>query len=219
MGDWYLFFVRVNMEKKSKNRLAWILVVVMIVLAGLVFLANYFDLLNLSYLKFYLRGHGDVLKTVRRDLDVFNSGDKNKIDFLVYTGQYLENDISREPDDLIGFFYKNCNISLDDIDDEFASFKIGSRDISDIGLKINDLIDKNIGQGKDFADIIKDHYIRSPQKSEIVHLRYALDGFGNIKINYNDFSFKDAVYGGLLSAYSELSKNVFNLEDGGDLND
>lgn len=199
---------------KKKFLFVTLSLVFMICLGG--FLANYFDLINLNYAKFYLKGYGDVVKTVKKDEEVFNSGEKKRIEALVYTGEYLDYDIKREPSDLLSFFFKNADIKLKDVDDSYLTFEVCSRDISDI--KVTDDLKSWIikDKGFDFTSFIKEYYLQAKDTSKNITLKYNInEKTGNIRINYNDYTFKDSVYGGLLGVYDSLSKEMFGGNEKG----
>lgn len=199
----------------KKKFLFVILSLVFIICLG-VFLANYFNLINLNYAKFYMKGYGDVVKTIKKDKEVFNSGDRKRIEALLYTGEYLDYNINRKANDLVPFFFSNADFILRDVDDSYVTFEVCSRDISDI--KVTDDLESRIikDKGFDFTNFIKDYYLQAKETSKNIILKYNInEKTGNIRINYNDYTFKDSVYGGLLDVYDGLSKEMFGGNEKG----
>lgn len=202
-------FLRCIMKKILKKKFLLTLCFAFLICLG-VFLANYFNLINLNYAKLYLKGHGDVVKTVKKDKEVFNSGDKKRVEALLYTGEYLDYDINRKANDLVPFLFSNADIILKDVDDSYVTFEVCSRDISDI--QVTDDLKSWIIKDKrfDFTGFIKEYYLQAKKTSKNVILKYDInERTGNIRINYNDYDFKNSVYGGLLDAYKGLANDLF----------
>lgn len=150
----------------------------------------------------FLSGSRALKGTFESDVAVFKSGDSAKIRKIVY-GE--DGPISDE-DNLLEFFLKNASYSFKDSGEDYIEVDINSKDM---GGFLEVLLDKmfDLEDDKGILDMVEAYYPDQKNFSKTVKLSYDKDESGAYHIDYSNFDFKDAVYGGFLSSYLDFRDN------------
>ena len=154
----------------------------------------------------FLNGSGGLKGTFESDVEVFNLEDSEKIRKLVYGEDgpvFDENNLSE-------FFLKNADYTFKGSDEDYIEVDIRSKDM---GGFLEVLLDKmdDLEDDQGILDLVESYYPDQKDFSKTVKLSYKKEESGDYLIDYSNFDFKDAVYGGFLSSYLDF-RNDFIKE-------
>ena len=145
----------------------------------------------------------------KEDTEVFKSGEIEEIEKVVYGKESTYGEFDNVQSELISLFYKNANFDFIDSDKEFICVEVTSRDMSKFKSDALEIFN-GIESDDDFYKNLKNYYSNQSLSSKKINLSYDKNENGNYIIDYNNFDFKDAVYGGFLTSYKEFREEFIN---------
>ena len=202
---------KMNMARSRKKRwfvlFAAFFIVLVLVLAGILLWKGKTG-------KRYLE-ESDLIK---EQIEVFNDGDMNEINSLIFGEQIDINDFS-VPDDMQSFFredqeigpvgmiMKRTQIVYKEMDGEKITYEVESPDVRDVFQVI--MLDSTSGMTVDeFQDRLEDYIMSAPLVRQDVTVPYENEN-GEVHVKYNDPAFMNAITGGLMESYMKLLEETY----------
>lgn len=138
-------------------------------------------------------------KVVKKDLEVFESGDISIITERVFGEPADGSDTS---DGIIADLFANADVQITAADDTSVTYTIVSPDISDFFTACAEELD-SITTSEELGQAILAYAETAPQKEYTVSIEYTISDEG-IDMAYDTPEFINAMTGGLVDAYADL---------------
>ena len=164
------------------------LVILAIIISGLFFIRN------------------SVKKNVLAQLDTIQDEKYGDI-YQINSGNWRKDFVTEEVETPDSYLYKNADVKLKGIGFKTIDLEIIQADMSNFyedrasDLSEVDDIDK-------FTSLIEDYAQNAKKTSKIVSLDYKIEGMKNVKVNYDNKYFINAMTGNFNKASEELSRKL-----------
>lgn len=178
------------MKKKRLVILIIVLLILSCALAGIFFIRN------------------SIKKNVSAQLDVIKDGKYGDI-YQINSGNWRKDFVTEEVETPDSYLYKNADVKLKGIGLKTIELEIVQADMSNFyedrssDLSEVDDIDK-------FTSLVEDYAENAKKTSKIVSLDYKIKDMKNIRVNYDNEDFTNAMTGGFSKASKELQRELEN---------
>lgn len=152
----------------------------------------------------------EVKNTFNYDLKYLKSNDYKKISSLIYDHSYL-NDNTENEENFVTFLFSNADFEIEKTSGRYIYVNVTSHNIKNF-IKDNREDLAHVITEEDLTNLVSDYYFTNEESTfENIPLMFYLDD-GKVIIDYDNYDFKNAVYGGFLDEYvnskMEYDKNL-----------